>query len=69
MRASGAEWAAAAVAAFAFAFAHGLVDFGLQVPATGALLAYALGGFAGAAETPAAAEAPDATPGAAPARG
>jgi O-antigen ligase len=42
---SGAEWAAAACAAFAFALAHGAVDFGLQVPAIAALLAYALGAF------------------------
>jgi O-antigen ligase len=42
---SGAEWAAAACASFAFAFAHGAIDFGLQVPAIGALLCYALGAY------------------------
>jgi O-antigen ligase len=58
MGAPGAEWAAAALAAFVFAFTHGLVDFGMQVPATAATLAYALGAFAGAAEKPVAARQP-----------
>lgn len=45
---SGAEWAAAAFAAAAFVFAHGLVDFGLQVPAIAATLAFGLGAFSSA---------------------
>lgn len=45
---SGAEWAAAIFAGAAFVFAHGLVDFGLQVPATAALFAFALGAFSSA---------------------
>lgn len=45
---SGAEWAAASFAGAAFAFAHGLVDFGLQVPATAALMAFGLGAFSSA---------------------
>ena len=42
---SGAEWAAATVSAALLCFGHGAVDFGLQVPALSALLAYALGAF------------------------
>ncbi|MBL8551657.1 MAG: O-antigen ligase family protein [Hyphomonadaceae bacterium] len=59
---SGAEYAAAVVAAFFFAFMHGLVDFGLQVPATGALFAFALGAFSGRVESPVAAAAEQPAP-------
>ncbi|MEJ0061041.1 MAG: O-antigen ligase family protein [Terricaulis sp.] len=44
-RRSGALFAAAALSAFVLAALHGLVDFGLQVPATAALLAYCMGAF------------------------
>jgi len=46
---SGAEWAAASFAGAAFAFAHGLVDFGLQVPAIAAFMAFGLGAFSSSA--------------------
>ena len=44
--ASGAEWSAAVLGASALIFLHGLVDFGLQVPAIAALYAFLLGAFA-----------------------
>lgn len=50
----GAEWAAATVAAAALVLGHGMVDFGLQVPALAALFAYALGAYSnGDAKAPA----------------
>jgi len=42
---SGREWAAAAFAASLLALLHGLVDFGLNVPAISALLCFMLGAF------------------------
>ncbi|MGE0829699.1 MAG: O-antigen ligase family protein, partial [Hyphomonadaceae bacterium] len=51
---SGAEWAAAAIAAATLCLAHGAVDFGLQIPALGALFSFALGAFAAAADSRAA---------------
>lgn len=48
---SGAEWAAAAVAACVLCALHGVVDFGLQVPAISALFAFALGAFAGGGDS------------------
>jgi hypothetical protein len=42
---SGSHWAAAAFAAFALALLHGVVDFGLQVPAIAAFLSFCLGAF------------------------
>ncbi|MES1159111.1 MAG: O-antigen ligase family protein, partial [Terricaulis silvestris] len=46
---SGYIWSAAIVACFILALAHGLVDFGLQVPAIAALLAFCLGAFSNSA--------------------
>jgi O-antigen ligase len=42
---SGRDWAAAAFAASLLALLHGLVDFGLNVPAISALLCFMLGAF------------------------
>jgi O-antigen ligase len=53
---TGAEWAAASFAALVFALVHGMVDFGLQVPAITALLAYGIGAFSGSSGAHAALE-------------
>jgi O-antigen ligase len=45
---SGAEWSAGALCALVVCLLHGSVDFGLQVWSVAALLAFLLGGFAGA---------------------
>lgn len=49
---SGAEWAAAAFAATALAFGHGLIDYGLQVPALAALILFCVGAFTNGGTTP-----------------
>jgi O-antigen ligase len=45
--ASGVEWSACAIAVCAFCLVHGMVDFGLQVPAIAALFAFMLGALVG----------------------
>lgn len=49
-RDSGSDWAAAAFAVWAVGLAHGLVDFGLQLPAIAALAAMLAGAFSSASE-------------------
>lgn len=49
---SGAEWSAALLGVSALIFLHGLVDFGLEVPAIAAFYAFLLGSFAGTKAQP-----------------
>lgn len=46
----GADWASAALAVSIVVLLHGAVDFGLQVPAIGALYAFIMGAFVGRAQ-------------------